>query len=88
MTNSLDRTDGAIASVTLHRVVEDLRGGALSYEVTNDGGEHWFEITPGETVDFGEGESDLRLKVSFANDNLQPLTLNGVVLTYTTVAPD
>ena len=88
MTESLDRTERAITSAILERVVTDERGGNIAYQVTNDGGTSWQDIAPGETVDFALGESDLRLRVTFSNDNLQPLTLNGLVLRYTEAAPE
>ena len=88
VTESLDRTERAITSATLRQVVSDERGGVIAYQVTNDGGDRWFDIQPGETVNFGLEESDLRLRVTFSNDNLQPLTLNGLVLQYTESLPE
>ena len=46
------------------------------------------EVAPGASVDFGDAVgNDLQLRVSFTNDNLQPLTLNGIVLTYSEADP-
>jgi hypothetical protein len=84
VTTSIDNTNGSVATVTILQAVTDERGGNITYEATNDGGATWYEVTPGETFTFPVSASDLRLRVSFANENLEPLTLNGLVLEYTT----
>ena len=83
----LDHAVVPIETATLRRVVSDERGGRLTYEVSNND-DQWFEIEAGGTIDFGNAVgNDLQLRVSFTNDNLQPLTLNGILLTYTEAAP-
>ncbi len=86
-TLALDHAVVPITEATLSRVVSDERGGRLTYEITNNGVQ-WFEVAPGASVDFGDAVgNDLQLRVSFTNDNLQPLTLNGIVLTYSEADP-
>jgi len=82
VTGPIDATDSAILSVTLLRALTDERGGALAFEATNDGGDTWHAVVPGERFAFPVEASDLRLRVSFSNENLQPLTLNGLAVTY------
>jgi hypothetical protein len=83
VTTSIDNTNGPVETVTILQAVTDERGGNITYEATNDGGATWYEVAPGETFTFPQSASDLRLRVSFANENLDPLTLNGLAVEYT-----
>jgi len=84
VTGTLDTTFDPVETVTVLRAVTDERGGTITFEATNDGGATWHPVVTGETFTFPEAASDLRLRFSFANENLDPLTLNAVALRYTT----
>ena len=62
------------------KAIEDLRGGSVVYSLTADGGKTWVIATKGKDVKFTNPSNDLRLKVSFTNKSLDPLSLMGVLV--------
>ncbi|MAO82670.1 MAG: hypothetical protein CMH50_02110, partial [Myxococcales bacterium] len=89
-TDDLSGVGNPIQSVTLNRVLADLRGGSINYQVTNGATDNeqnliWNDIAAGETFTFPENQpgTALRMRATFRNDNLQPLALIGLSLEWT-----
>ncbi|MBM65189.1 MAG: hypothetical protein CMH55_03025, partial [Myxococcales bacterium] len=89
-TDDLSGVGNPIQSVTLSRVLADLRGGSINYQVTNGATDNeqnliWNDIAAGETFTFPENQpgTALRMRATFRNDNLQPLALIGLSLEWT-----
>ena len=89
-TDDLSGVGNPIQSVTLSRVLADLRGGNINYQVTNGATDNeqnliWNDIAAGETFTFPENQpgTALRVRATFRNNNLQPLALIGFALEWT-----
>ena len=89
-TDDLSGVGNPIQSVTLSRVLADLRGGSINYQVTNGATDNeqnliWNDISAGETFTFPENQpgTALRMRATFRNNNLQPLALIGLSLEWT-----
>ena len=84
VTKNLNFTAKTLVSAQVAQAIEDLRGGSVVYSLSNDGGKTWTTVTTAKDVTFTSTGADLRLKVSFTNKSLDPLSLMGVLVTYKT----
>ena len=82
VTKNLNFTTKTLLSAKVSFRIEDLRGGSVEYALSPNGGKSWTVATPGKDIIFTDIGSDLRLKVSFTNKSLDPLSLMGVVVSF------
>jgi hypothetical protein len=69
--------------------VQDFWGpaGRISYELSNDGGAHWYQVEPGERYHFPQPGTDLRWRATLAStDLLTTPVLETIRIDYTTSA--
>ena len=81
VTKNLNFTGKTLMSARIASTIEDLRGGSVVYSLSGDGGKNWTSLLQGKDLFFSAG-NDLRLKVSFTNKSLDPLSLMGVLVNY------
>ncbi len=84
VTKNLNFTGKSLLSAQVARAIEDLRGGSVVYALSANGGKTWTTVAAGKDVLFAYTGADLRLKVSFTNKSLDPLSLMGVLVSYKT----
>jgi len=84
VTKNLNWTQKKLVTAQVAKAIEDLRGGSVVYSLTADGGKTWVIATKGKDVKFTNPSNDLRLKVSFTNKSLDPLSLMGVLVSFKT----
>jgi len=84
VTKNLNFTGKTLLSAQVAKTIEDLRGGSVVYALSNDGGKKWSTVTASKDLLFSTSGSDLRLKVSFTNKSLDPLSLMGVLVSFKT----
>ncbi|MBN2495421.1 MAG: hypothetical protein JXR96_12575 [Deltaproteobacteria bacterium] len=81
-TVEVDTTNLNILEVTLQEVLENTSGGSISYQVSNDGGSTFNDVTPGTPFTFPGAGFDLRIKAIFNTTSLNPLRLIGLAVSY------
>jgi hypothetical protein len=83
VSNTIDSVSQNIYSATLTK--NDTPGtGTVGYQLTNDGGVHWNDVTPGSPYYFSTTGSDLRFRINFTGN----ATVQDVSLTYYSASPD
>lgn len=53
--------------ITLDNVNVIVEAGGVGYQVSNDGGENWFDISPGETVNFPEHDYRIKFRINMTH---------------------
>ena len=82
VTKNLNFTGKNLLSAQVAQTIEDLRGGSVVYEISPNGGKSWTVATVAKDTIFTDLGNDLRLKVSFTNKSLDPLSLMGVLINF------
>ena len=83
-TLEIDSTNLNIIQANIETVLQNTSGGSISYQISNDGGSSFNNITPGRSFSFPNAGSSLILKAIFNTTSLNPLRIMGIVVTYTT----
>ncbi len=82
VTKNLNFTGKTILQASVSNTIEDLRGGVVAYQLSANGGKTWYSATAGKDVTFASTGTDLRLKISFTNKSLDPLSLMGALINF------
>ena len=84
VTKNLNFTGKTLLSAKVAKAIEDLRGGSVVYALSANAGKTWTAVVAGKDLLFSTAGTDLRLKVSFTNKSLDPLSLMGVLVSFKT----